>query len=176
MHLSYVHKLLLAADPFSAIRMNFRNWKQRKLPPGRHLSKKQREVISAGLQDSVTGPVSMTAASSDNEAVGYEGEIANVLKETGFKVKIDNARTKPAEQQTPAGVEMTIKEKTVRPVHAYRIVHAFRSAGIAIATRINAQRRKNNILYITVGQNGAAARGDDGPNGDGVASEVPRGS
>ena len=57
----------------------------------------------------------------------------------------------------PAGVEMTVKDKTVRPIHAYRIVSAFRRAGVAIATRINAGRRKNDTLYITVGPNGAPA-------------------
>ena len=55
------------------------------------------------------------------------------------------------------GVEMTVKDETIRPVHAYRIVRAFRAAGVAIATRINAKRRSNGTLYITVGANGAAA-------------------
>ena len=92
MNLSNVHKLLLAADPFSAIGTNFRGWgkklhakegkkKRRKLLRGRHLTVVQREDISTGLQESMesmTGPVSITAAASDREAVGYEGEIANV--------------------------------------------------------------------------------------------------
>jgi hypothetical protein len=168
MNLSYVHKLLLAADPFTAIRTNFRGWskklrasdgerKQRKRVRGRHLTVVQREDISTGLQDSMTGPVSMTAAASDREAVCYEGEIANVLEETGFSVEIDNTERKQPEQQIPAGVEMTVKDKTVRPIHAYRIVSAFRRAGIAIATRINGSRRQNDTLYITVGPNGMPA-------------------
>jgi hypothetical protein len=99
----------------------------------------------------------MTAAASDREAVCYEGEIANVLEETGFEVEIDNAMGKPSEPQIATGVEMTVKDKTVRPIHAYRIVQAFRSAGVSIATRINGKRRKNDTLYITVGPNGAPA-------------------
>jgi translation initiation factor IF-1 len=101
------------------------------------------------------GPVSITAAASDREAVCYEGEIANVLEDTGFKVEIDNAKANPSAQQVPTGIEMTVKEETVRPIHAYRIVRAFRSAGVAIATRINGKQRKNNTLYITVGPNAA---------------------
>jgi hypothetical protein len=164
MNLSYVQKLLITADPFSAIRTNFRRW--RKKTPlngrkrtrlrGRHLTCHQREDISTGLEDSVTGPVSMTASASDTEAVCYEDEIANVLEETGFEVEIDNANRKPG-QQIPTGVEMTVKDETIRPVHAYRIVQAFRRAGVAIATRINGKRRSNNTLYITVGLNAAPA-------------------
>jgi len=75
----------------------------------------------------------MTAVPSDREAVCYEGEIANVLEETGFTVKIANEKQKSSEEELPAGLEMTIKENTVRPVHAYRIVRAFRNAGVAIA-------------------------------------------
>lgn len=168
MNLSYVHKLLLAADPFSAIRTNFQGWrtkltaregkkKQRKLSRDRHLTCTQREDISTNLQDSVAGPVSMTAAASDNEAVCYQDEIANVLEETGFEVEIDNAKRKSPEQEIPTGVEMTVKDKTAPPVHAYRIVRAFRAAGLAIATRINARRRRNDTLYITVGPKGSAA-------------------
>jgi len=165
---SYVQRLLLAADPFSSIRTNFRGWRK-KLPakvgedepqellPGRHLTSEQREDISTGLEDSVTGPVSITAAASDKEAVRYEGEIATVLEETGFKVEIDNAKRTAPEQKLPTGVEMTVADETIRPIHAYRIVRAFRRAGIAIATRINAKRRNNNTLYITVGSDGAAA-------------------
>jgi len=97
----------------------------------------------------------MMAAASDSEAIGYEREIANVLEETGFPVKIDNAKKKPSAQQMPLGIEMTVKEKTVRPIHAYRIVRAFRSAGVTIATRINGKRQKNDTLYITVGPNDA---------------------
>jgi hypothetical protein len=168
MNLSYVHKLLRAADPFSAIRTNFREWKkklhakggrkkQRKLLRGRHLTVVQREDISTELQDSMTGPVSMTAPASDREALCYEGEIANVLEDTGFKVEIDNVKRKAPEQEVAAGVEMTIKEETVRPIHAYRIVRAFQRAGVAIATRINWRRRQNDTLYITVGPNRAPA-------------------
>ena len=97
----------------------------------------------------------MTAAASDKEAVCYEGEIASVLEDTGCKVEIDNAERKAPEQETLKGVEMTIAEATVRPIHASRIVRAFRHAGVAIATRINARRRKNDTLYITVGPNDA---------------------
>lgn len=164
---SYVQKLLLEADPFSAARTNFRVWKTklkakgggtpnlRQLSRGRHLTVEQREDILTELQDSTIGPVSITAAASDREAVCYEGEIANVLEDTGFKVEIDNAKGKPSAQEVPTGIEMTVKEETVRPIHAYRIVRAFRSAGVAIATRINGKRRKNNTLYITVGPEGA---------------------
>jgi hypothetical protein len=166
MKLSCVQKLLLAADPFAAARKNFRVWKSRlkakrgtpKLRNpvrGRHLTVKQRGDISTELQDSMTGPVSITAAASDREAVCYEGEIANVLEDTGCKVEIDNATTKPSAEQVPTGIEMTVKEETVRPIHAYRIVRAFRSAGVEIATRINGKRQKNDTLYITVGPNSA---------------------
>lgn len=123
------------------------------LTDGRHLTPNQREEISAGLQDSTTGPVSITAPASDKEAVGYQGEIASVLKDMGCVVKIDNARTETTAAEIPTGVEMTIKEETVRPVHASRIVRAFRRAGVVIATRVNARRRKNDTLYITVGAN-----------------------
>jgi hypothetical protein len=117
----------------------------------------QRKDISTGLQDSMTGPVSMTAAASDREAVCYEGEIANVLEDKGFSVEIDNTKRKSPEQKIPKGVEMTVADKTIRPIHAYWIVRAFRHAGVEIATRINARRRKNNTLYITVGSNRAPA-------------------
>jgi hypothetical protein len=159
MNLSYIHKLLLAADPFAAVRKNFRGWQDRRQakeakPKGRrarHLTCKQRADIVTGLQDSAIGPVSMTATASDQEAVGYEGEIANVLEETGFAVEIDNATGKTPGKEITAGVEMIIKDETVRPIHAFRIVHAFRLAGVSIATRISALRRKNNTLYITIG-------------------------
>jgi hypothetical protein len=164
--LSYVHKLLLAADPFRAARTNFRIWKTKSKAKGatpklrsvsheRHLTVEQRKDISTELQYSTTGPVSMTAAASDREAVGYEGEIAKVLEDTGFPVEIDNAKRKPSAQQLPAGVEMTVKEDTVRPIHAYRIVRAFRRAGVTIATRIDRRGRKNNTLYITIGADDA---------------------
>jgi hypothetical protein len=161
MNLSYLRKLV-AIDRFSAIRASFRNWKGKftakdgkKKRRGRHLTVTQRKGISTGLEDSSTGPVTMTADASDREAVCYEGEIANVLKDTGFKVEIDNAKGKPSAQEVPTGIEMTVKEETVRPIHAYRIVRAFRSAGVSIATRINGTRRKNNTLYITVGPDSA---------------------
>ena len=168
MKISYVHKLLLAADPFAAIRRKFRGWgekrpardgkqKYRKLFRGRHLTVAQRENISTDLQDSVTGPVSMTAATPDRESVCYEGEIANVLEDTGFQVEIDNTKTTSPQEQLPTGVEMTVKDTAIRPIHAYRIVSAFRHAGIAIATRINGERRNNDTLYITIGPNGAPA-------------------
>ena len=130
---------------------------KKKLVPGRHLTLEQREDISTDLQDSATGAVSMTAAASDKEAVGFAGEIASVLEDSGFKVKIDNAKRRSPEQKIPTGVEMTISDETIRPKHAYRIVQAFRRAGVAIATRINVRRRKNNTLYITVGPNDAPA-------------------
>lgn len=166
MKLSYVQKLLLAADPFSAARTHFRVWrtkhkakggtpKPRSVSHERHLTVEQRKDISTELQYSTIGPVSMTAAASDSEAVGYEGEIANVLEGTGFPVEIDNATRKPSAKEVPTGVEMTVKEETVRPIHAYRIVRAFRRAGLTIATRINGKRRKNNTLYITVGPDDA---------------------
>jgi hypothetical protein len=166
MNLSYVQKLLIAADPFSAARTNFRGWKRkvkakggtpklRKLLRARYLTVEQREDISTELQDSMRGPVSITAAASDGEAVCYQGEIANVLEETGFRVEIDDAKRKPSAQQIPTGIEMTVKEETVRPIHAYWIVRAFRRAGVAIATRINGKRRKSNTLDITVGSNAA---------------------
>ena len=99
----------------------------------------------------------MTAATPDRESVCYEGEIANVLEETGFQVEIDNTKTVSPKKQLPAGVEMTVKDTAIRPIHAYRIVSAFRHAGIAIATRINGARRNNDTLYITIGANGAPA-------------------
>src|ERR1700719_3248481 len=166
MNLSYVQKLLLAADPFSATRTNFRAWRTNRkaerripelgrLPHERHLTVEQRKDISPELQYSTIGPVSITAAASDREAVSYEGEIANLLEDTGFPVEIDNAKRKPSAQRIPMGIEMTVKEKTVRPIHAYRIVRAFRSAGVEIATRINGKRQKNDTLYITVGRDDA---------------------
>jgi hypothetical protein len=168
MKLSYVQKFLLAADPFSAIRTNFRTWgkkrpakdeekRDRKPLRGRHLTETQREDISTGLQESATGEVSMTATASDREAVCYENEIANVLEETGFSVEIDNAAREPSEPKIPAGVQMTVADETIRPSHAYWVVRAFRHAGVAIATRINAGLQKNDTLYITVGPNAAVA-------------------
>ena len=97
----------------------------------------------------------MVAAASDEEAVGYQGEIASVLQDMGCEVQIDNVKTNTSAQAIPTGVEMTIKEETIRPIHANRIMGAFRRAGVAIVTRINPRRRKNNTLYITVGANDA---------------------
>jgi hypothetical protein len=123
----------------------------------RHLSPEQRDDIAIGLQDSTTGPVSLTAAASDKEAVCYQGEIASVLEDMGCDVEIDNPKGRARAEAIPAGVEMTIKEETVRPAHASRIVRAFRRAGVVIATKINARRRKNDTLYITVGPNDSPA-------------------
>ena len=114
MNLSYVQKLLIAADPFSATRTNFRAWRTNRkakrrtpepgrLPHERHLTVEQRKDISTELQYSTTGPVSITAAASDREAVSYEGEIANLLEDMGFPVEIDNAKRKPPAQQLPCG-------------------------------------------------------------------------
>lgn len=144
--------------------INFRGRKEtlcateakKQLATGRHLTTEQREDIATGLQDSAPGPVSMAALASDREAVGYQREIANVLEDMGCEVEIDNAKTKAAAQQIPTGVEMTIKEETVRPIHASRIVLAFRRAGLVIVTKINAMRRNNDTLYITVGANDGA--------------------
>lgn len=130
--------------------------KEQELTGARHLTSEQRDDISTSLQDSTAGPVAMTAAASDQEAVCYQGEIASVLEEMGCRVDIDNAKIKAPGQEIPTGVEMTIKEETVRPIHASRIVRAFRHAGLVIATAINARRRKNDTLYITIGPNEAA--------------------
>jgi hypothetical protein len=160
---SYVQRLLLAADPFSAIRKTFGGWKKslhakdaKPRSRARHLTCKQREDIADGLQDSAVGPVSMTAAESNKEAVNYEAEIANVLEETGFEIEIDNAPVKKPDQEIAPGVEMIVKDQTIRPVHAFGIVQAFRRAGITIATRISASRQKNDTLYITVGSKEAS--------------------
>jgi hypothetical protein len=118
----------------------------------RHLTSDQRKDIRGDLEGSTAGPpVSIVAAAADKEAVGYQGEIASVLQDIGCKVEIDNVKANALAQAIPTGVEMTIKEETVRPIHAYRIMCAFRRAGVAIVTRINARRRKNDTLYITVG-------------------------
>jgi hypothetical protein len=127
---------------------------QQEASDARHLTSDQREDILDDLKGSTAGPpVSIVAAASDKEAVGYEGEIASVLQDIGCKVEIDNVKANALAQAIPTGVEMTIKEETVRPIHANRIMRAFRRAGVAIATRINAWRGKNNTLYITVGAN-----------------------
>ena len=119
----------------------------------RHLSVEQRDEISASLENSVKGPVSLTAAASDKEAVSYETEIAEVLEDSGFKVEIDNTRRAPSGEKTFPGVEATIADKTVRPSHAFRVVQTFRRVGVAVATKINAKRRSKNTLYIAVGPN-----------------------
>jgi hypothetical protein len=159
---SYVQRLLLTADPFSAIRKTFGGWKKslrakdaKPRSRARHLTCKQREDIADGLEHSALGPVSMTAAESNKEAVNYEAEIANVLEETGFEIEIDNATVKKQNQGIAPGVEMIVKDQTIRPAHAFGIVQAFRRAGITIATRINASRQKNDTLYITVGSKDA---------------------
>jgi hypothetical protein len=121
----------------------------------RHITLDQREEISEHLKDSTLGPISMTATASDREAVGYEREIASVLEDTGFKVDIVNIKGRSAAEEIPAGVEMTVADQTIRLRHAYRILHAFRRAGIALVTRINAKRRRKDTLYITVGPNDA---------------------
>lgn len=127
---------------------------EQEAPDARHLTSGQREDILGDLEGSTAGPpVSMVAATSDKEAVGYQGEIASVLEDMGCKVEIDNVKENTPAEAIPAGVEMTIKEQTVRPIHANRIMSAFRRAGVALVTRINARRRKNNTLYITVGTN-----------------------
>ena len=127
------------------------------LSDGRHLTMAQREDIVGDLEGLTAGPpVTMAAEASDKEAVRYEGEIASVLEDMGCEVKIDNVKTNTPPQATmPAGVEVTIKENTVRPIHSNRIIRAFRRAGVAISTRINSGRLKNNTLYITVGANDA---------------------
>jgi formylmethanofuran:tetrahydromethanopterin formyltransferase len=120
----------------------------------RHLTSDQREDILGDLKGSTAGPpVSIVAAASDKEAVGYESEIASVLQDMGCKVEIENVKANTPSEAIPTGVEMTIKEETVRPIHANRIMCAFRRAGVAVVTRINPRRRKNDTLYITVGAN-----------------------
>lgn len=99
----------------------------------------------------------MTATASDQEAVGYEREIASVLEDTGFKVDIVNVKEKPAADEIPAGVELTVADETIRLSHAYRILHAFQRAGLALVTKINPKRQSNDTLYITVGPNDAPA-------------------
>ncbi len=121
----------------------------------RHITLDQREEISEQLKDSTPGPISMTATASDPEAVGYEREIASVLEDTGFKVDIVNIKGSSAAEEIPAGVEMTVADQTVRLSHAYRILDAFRRAGIALVTRINAKHQSKETLYITVGPNDA---------------------
>ena len=125
----------------------------------RHITLDQREEISEQLKDSTPGPISMTATASDPEAVGYEREIASVLEDTGFKVDIVNVKGRSAAEEIPAGVEMTVADPTIRLSHAYRILHAFQRAGIALVTRINAKRRSRDTLYITVGPNDAPDSG-----------------
>ena len=129
---------------------------QQESSDARHLTSDQREDIVGDLKGSTAGPpVSIIAAASDKEAVGYEGEIASVLEDMGCKVEIDNVKANTPAEAIPSGVEMTIKEETVRPIHSNRILRAFRRAGVGIVTRINARRQKNTTLYITVGSNDA---------------------
>jgi hypothetical protein len=119
----------------------------------RHLTPEQRDDISASLEDSTKGQVSMTAVASDKEAVCYEGEIAAILEQSGFEVEIDNTTPIPPREETHPGVEATIADETVRPSHAFRVVQAFRRVGVAVATKINAKRRGKNTLYIAIGPN-----------------------
>ncbi len=125
----------------------------------RHLTAEQREDISASLEDSTAGTVAMTAVASDREAVCYQGEIASVLGDSGFTVEIDNAKGNALEEKIPPGVQATIADNTFRPTHAYRIVDAFRRAGLAIKTRISGKRKKRNTLYIAVGSNDTPVEG-----------------
>jgi hypothetical protein len=118
----------------------------------RHLTSKQQSEISTDMHDAAGGPpVVMTAAPTDREAVCYEGELAAAFVEMGCDVEIDNPEEKAPAPETPKGIEVTIKETTVRPIHASRIVNAFRRAGVAIKTRINGRRKSNTTLYVTVG-------------------------
>lgn len=121
--------------------------------PERHLTLEQREDISSSLEQSTKGQVEMTAAPSDQEAVSFQAELAGVLEDSGFNVEIDNAKGKSTADETPPGVHATIANETFRPSHAYRVVHAFRRAGVAIATKINARLRGKSTLYIDVGPN-----------------------
>jgi hypothetical protein len=121
----------------------------------RHITSDQREEISESLKDSIPGPVSMTATVSDKEAIGYEREIASVLEDTGFEVNIVNVKEKSPAEEIPAGVELTVADETIRLGHAYRILHAFQRAGLALVTKINAKRHCKDTLYITVGPNDA---------------------
>ena len=135
----------------------------------RHITSDQREEISESLKDSIPGPVSMTATASDQEAVGYEREIAGVLEDTGFKVDIVNVKEKSPAEEIPAGLEMTVADETIRLSHAYRILHAFQRAGLALVTKINAKRHCKDTLYITVGPNDAPAPATAGGQGRSTA-------
>ena len=118
----------------------------------RHLSPKQQSDISTAMHGATDGPpVVITAAPSDREAVCYEGELADAFVDMGCDVEIDNAKEKALAPQIPEGIEVTIKETTVRPIHSSRIVSAFRRAGVAIKTRINGSRKSKTTLYVTVG-------------------------
>ncbi|MDQ2659907.1 MAG: hypothetical protein M3Y03_05755 [Verrucomicrobiota bacterium] len=123
-------------------------------PPGRHLTPKQQGEIAVDLQGATAGPISFTAASADSEAVCYEVEIANVLQKAGCEVEIHNASVAVGDEISP-GLELTIKEETVRPIHASRVVSAFRRAGMALTMRINQRRQNNDTVYINVGANDA---------------------
>jgi hypothetical protein len=118
----------------------------------RHLTSKQKSDISTDMHGATDGPpVIMAAAPSDKEAVCYEGELAGALVDMGCDVEIDNAKKSAFAPQTPKGVEVTVKETTVRPIHSSRIVSAFRRAGVAIRTRIKGSRKSSTTLYVTVG-------------------------
>jgi hypothetical protein len=119
----------------------------------RHLTPEQCDDISASLQDSAKGPVSMSAAAADSEAVCYQSEIAEVLEDSGFDVEIDNSSQTPSGEESPPGLHASIADATIRPSHAFRVIQAFRRVGLGVATRINAKRRRKNALYIDVGSN-----------------------
>lgn len=118
----------------------------------RHLTPKQKSDISTDMHGTTDGPpVIISAAPSDKEAVSYEGELADAFADIGCDVEIDNAKENALASQTPQGVEVTIKETTIRPIHSSRIVSAFRRAGVAIKTRINGSRKSRTTLYVAVG-------------------------
>jgi hypothetical protein len=118
----------------------------------RHLTQKQKSDISADMHGATDGPpVIMAAAPSDKEAVCYQGELAGAFVDMGCDVEIDNAKNNALATPTPKGVEVTMKETTVRPIHSSRIVSAFRRAGVAIKTRINGSHKSRTTLYVGVG-------------------------
>jgi hypothetical protein len=118
----------------------------------RHLSPEQQSDIATAMHGATDGPpVVMTAAPLDKEAVCYERELADAFTDMGCDVEIDNSKEKTRASQIPEGIEVTIKETTVRPIHSSRIVSAFRRAGVAIKTRINGSRKSKTTLYVAVG-------------------------
>jgi hypothetical protein len=117
----------------------------------RHLTPAQCSEIAATLEGLTHGPVSIAAPAEDREALNFENEIAHVLEEKGFEVEIENPKKGNLKEEIADGLEMTVKDETIRPAHASGIVHAFRRAGIVVRTKINSMRRRNNTLYIAVG-------------------------